>query len=58
MWLQFLGLPDYQESFEQNQISGLELLELTDSDLVAIEVRATRAVRLQWLQGITIECAM
>lgn len=37
-WLDFIGLPEYSELFKHHSISGQELVELTDADLVSLEV--------------------
>ena len=40
MWLQFIHLGDYRVKFIENFIGGIELLDLTEEDIISLGVSA------------------
>ena len=40
LWLQFIHLGDYRVKFIENFISGIELLDLTEEDIISLGVSA------------------
>ena len=40
LWLEDIGLPQYQQLFVENAIDGYELLFLTKTDLIEMEIEA------------------